>query len=283
MNKKPKIKLVFEENIFPRSDFNLFSNVKLTDFEEDKVCKIQKFSELTKTKHVMNLTEQNGYYSVGVGNNCYLCIENNEIKIKTMEGHLYLKKFDTKFGLMVTNDDGEWGGRLYNLTDNGLEKAGFGNFIYVFEYNDKVYAVTSSSHMGLYKSSLHEIRKFDDKFVDIIIFNAFNLNFASYYADENYLYFCSDSYDMKGLYRFNLDNNDLEIIKENFFGDILINSIVKKDNFVYIYGNHNIIEYDLNTGNIKTYTNLEYDDLTEFLYVDNIKLIKLWDKLIIKK
>ena len=282
MNKKPKLKLINERNVFLRNGFNEPIPCKEEELNEDKICKIQKLSDLTRTKHVMNLTEQNGYYSVGVGNNCYLFIENDEIKIKTMEDHLYIKTFDTKYGFMMTENEGEWGGHLYNLTDKGLELAGYGNYIYVFEYNDKVYAITSSSHMGCYECSLYEIKKYDDRFEEITIFEANNLNFAGYYADENYFYFCSDSYYFKGLCRFNLDNNQFEIIEENFFGNILINSLIKKDNFVYIYGNHNIIEYDLNKGNIKTYTNLEYDDLTEYLYVDDVKLIGIWNDLIIK-
>ena len=67
------------------------------------------------------------------------------------------------------------------------------------------------------------------------------------------------------------------------YSSIDVNSLIKKDNFIYIYGNYNIVEYDLTAREIVSiYTNLEYDEISELWFVDNgVKLIDIWDDLII--
>ena len=106
--------------------------------------------------------------------------------------------------------------------------------------------------------------------------------FSGYFVDKNYLYFYSNDH-YNGLCRFDLDNNQLEIIHTNLCPSIDVNSLIKKDNFIYIYGNYNIVEYDLTAREIVSiYTNLEYDEISEFWFVDNgVKLIDIWDDLII--
>lgn len=293
MNKEPEINFTNERRFFSRNESNeldrLYERYYEDPKDQDKIYKTQCISDLTRIRHVMNLTEQkNGCIGYGVGNTCYLFLEDNEVKIKTMKSHRYSGIFDTKYGPMITNNHGEWGGVLFNSTDDGLEIAGKGNYIHVFEYNDKVYEMTTLTHLISSSCSLREIKKHDDKFEEITIFDSDDLNFAGYYVDKNYIYFCSDykgifskSDDFRGLYRFNLDNNELECIKKNLFGEIKINSLIKKDNIVYIYGTYNLIEYDLSNGNIRTYTNLEPEMLTEFFYVGDIKLIDLWGDLVI--
>lgn len=107
---------------------------------------------------------------VSIGNNSYLFQDNGEIKIKTFNNFIDVNKFETKYGLMITEDNGEWVSYLYNVTENGAEEVAYGNFQHVFGYNNKVYAISSLSHLTSHHSGLHEIRKFDDKFVKITIF-----------------------------------------------------------------------------------------------------------------
>ena len=58
---------------------------------------------------------------------------------------------------------------------------------YSIEYDDKVYAITTLCHMGGYDCSLHRIVEFEDKYLDLTIFNSWDLDFGGYYAEENYL------------------------------------------------------------------------------------------------
>ena len=83
--------------------------------------------------------------------------------------------------------------------------------------------------------------------------------------------------------KFNLEDNQLEIIHSNLCESINVSSLIKKDNFVYIYGDFNIVKYDLNSREIDSiYTNLDYDDISEYWFVnDNEKLIDVWDDYII--
>lgn len=45
---------------------------------------------------------------VSIGNNSYLFQDNGEIKIKTFNNFIDVNKFETKYGLMITEDNGEW-------------------------------------------------------------------------------------------------------------------------------------------------------------------------------
>ena len=53
------------------------------------------------------------------------------------------------------------------------------------------------------------------------------------FCENNYLYFYSNSFDCNGLYRFNLDNNELKLIHEDLCWMISVNSLLKKDNYIY--------------------------------------------------
>lgn len=89
---------------------------------------------------------------LSIGNNSYLFQDNGEIKIKTFNNFIDVNKFETKYGLMITEDNGEWVSYLYNVTENGAEEVAYGNFQYVFEYNNKVYAISSLSHLTSHHS-----------------------------------------------------------------------------------------------------------------------------------
>lgn len=54
---------------------------------------------------------------VSIGNNSYLFQDNGEIKIKTFNNFIDVNKFETKYGLMITEDNGEWVSYLYNVTE----------------------------------------------------------------------------------------------------------------------------------------------------------------------
>lgn len=102
------------------------------------------------------------------------------------------------------------------------------------------------------------------------------------FCEENYLYFYSNSFDYNGLYRFNLDNNELELIHKDLCWMIRVNSLLKKDNFIYIHGNYNLIKYDLNSKEMEIFTTLEEDQLNT-LYLGKFKLIKFWVEIFLEK
>lgn len=62
---------------------------------------------------------------VSIGNNSYLFQDNGEIKIKTFNNFIDVNKFETKYGLMITEDNGEWVSYLYNVTENGAEEVAY--------------------------------------------------------------------------------------------------------------------------------------------------------------
>ena len=258
------------------------------DFYEDnlnknKIVKRQSISDLKKINRMFDNLRVNGkdYTIYGQGHECYLSEENNKLSIITMNDHIYSRKFDTKLGTIICENHGEFGGVIYKNTNDSLEVMGFGSFEYIFEYDDKVYAITTLCHMGGYDCSLHRIVEFEDKYLDLTIFNSWDLNFGGYYAEENYLYFYSNS-EYNGLYRFNLDTFELDLISKDLCRKIEVNSLLKKDDYIYIYGNYNVVEYDLKINEITSiYTNLEYEEIDELLYVGDEKLIDVWDNILI--
>ena len=257
------------------------------DVDEAIICKIQKLDDLNKVKQMFPHLHQlkDNCINNMIGGKCYLFLENGEIKIKTIKDYIYTKKFNTKFGLIICQDNGEWGGNLSIITNENEEYRFYSiyyAFEFVFENNDKVYVLSSLAHLGGYDCSLHEIRKSGDDFEIITIFESEDMYFSGYYVDENYLYFYSND-SFNGLCKFNLEDNQLEIIHSNLCESINVSSLIKNDNFVYIYGDFNIVKYDLNSREIDSiYTHLDYDDISEYWFVnDNEKLIDVWDDYII--
>ena len=56
------------------------------------------------------------------------------------------------------------------------------------------------------------------------------------------------------------------------------NSLLKKENFIYIHCNYNLIKYDLNSHEMELFTNLVDDELDE-LYLGRFKLREFWEEL----
>ena len=290
--KEPKLDFPNEIEEFYDDTDDKFSMIGLfvgnVKADDETICKVQTVHGLKKLKSMFDDAIQIKDNCMSpVGHRCYLFIENDEIKIKTIEDFVYDKKFNTSLGLITSRDKGEWGGSLILITDDNKEyhfDSFRYSFEYVFEYDEKVYAISSLAHMGGTDCSLHEIRKSDEKYEISTIFKSGDMYFSGYYVDENYLYFYSNGH-YNGLCRFNLDNNQFEIIQTNLCSSIEVNSLIKKDNFIYIYGNYNIVEYDLNSKEIVSiYTNLEYDEISEFWFVNkDMKLKDVWDELIIKE
>lgn len=287
----PELNFTNEIKKFYGEDDEKFSMSEIFGFNKDVdeaiICKIQKLDDLNKVKQMFPHLHQlkDNCINNMIGGKCYLFLENGEIKIKTIKDYIYTKKFNTKFGLIICQDNGEWGGNLSIITNENEEYRFYSinyAFEFVFENNDKVYVLSSLAHLGGYDCSLHEIRKSGDDFEIITIFESEDMYFSGYYVDENYLYFYSND-SFNGLCKFNLEDNQLEIIHSNLCESINVSSLIKKDNFVYIYGDFNIVKYDLNSREIDSiYTNLDYDDISEYWFVnDNEKLIDFWDDYII--
>lgn len=274
----PKIDFTNEKRIFKRRTdihYSLLKQELLEDaFNMTKTLKVQSIDDLIKIKHITNsFTDE--FFNNDFYDNVQCLVEDDDgILIKTFSGERRIKKFETKFGLVMTVDRGEWIGELYNMTECGAEQAGVGNFISVFEYNDKLYALDTLSHLSMNKGRLHEIRKHEDVFEDIIVFESYDLTFGGYYVEGNYLYFYSNSWDFPGFYRFNLDTNELTLLKKDSFFGIYVESLIKKDNFIYLLGCHNLIRYDLNTQKMDVYITLDYDELERFYEGDIELLIK---------
>lgn len=285
--KYPKLNFLNKKREWPRDEeYNIFYSPSQEFYEENlnknKIVKRQSISDLKKINRMFDNLRINGkdYTIYGQGHECYLSKENNKLSIITMSDHIYSRKFNTKFGTIICENHGEFGGVLYTNTNDSLEVMGFGSFEYVFEYNNNVYAITSLCHMG-FDCSLHEIKKFEDRYEDITIFNSWNLDFGGYCVEENYLYFYSNS-EYNGLYKFNLDTNKLEVISKDLCRKIEVNSLLKKDDYIYIYGNYNVVEYDLKINEITSiYTNLEYEEIDELMYVGDEKLVDVWDNILI--
>lgn len=249
-----------------------------------EVCKIQDINDLKPINRILDeLRYEKDFVCYGLGNKCYLFSENDEVKIKTMKDHINSKTFDTKLGLITCINSGEFGGSLI-ITDLKGELSVFDSFMnspdYIFEYEDKVYIIASLSHLGGSEFSLHELRKCGDKFEIITLFKSDDLDFAGYYMEDNFIYFYSNSRN-DGLYRIDILNAQLELIKKNICNMIVVNSLLKQDNFIYIYGNYTLVKFNLKTGEIDSiYTNLEYSQINEFWLIDDdVKLLDVWDDL----
>ena len=74
------------------------------------------------------------------------------------------------------------------------------------------------------------------------------------------------------MYKFNLDNNDLTLLKKDSFFGIYVERLIKKDNFIYLLGCQNLIKYDLNTQKMDFYITLDYDELERY-YEGDIELL----------
>ncbi len=286
MNNLPELNYINETKVFERKIDVEYSEFKLElineRFEENKNFEVETVSDFTEINYILyNLTDEIGVWPMYIGNEYHLFLENGEIKLKTKNEFLSIDKFETSIGTVITENYGEWGGNLYIITEYGAEQAGSGNFNQVFEYNNMVYAISSLSHLSLRRTSLHEIRKYDDYFEDITIFENYGLAISAAFIEDNILYFYSTAEDSNGLYMYNLDNNQLEFIFKLSYPYWMVNSIIKKENYMYLYGNYLIIKYNLETDELLRFTNLKEEDIDE-LYMNDVKLSEIWDDFKIK-
>ncbi|MBR5504020.1 MAG: hypothetical protein IKV87_06230, partial [Methanobrevibacter sp.] len=262
----PKIDFINEKKIFKRkTDINYsISKQKLLEdqLNKNKVYLIRDIDDLIKIKHITNYHFTDKILRMGYWNkNLYLLKENDKIKIKTVFGIRSVKKFETTIGLIVTDNQDESGGQLYNITEYGAEQVGSGNFTGIFEYKGKLYAIDTFNHLYMCRCRLHEIRKHEDFFEDIILFESYDLTFGAYYIEDNYLYFYSDSCNnIGGLYKFNLDNDELTLIEEDLYGGLSVESLIKSNDYIYLLGFYNLGKYDLNTRKMEVYTTFNNEE-----------------------
>lgn len=283
-NKMPEFNFIVEKEVFKKKNAyqnHLFSSA-LKSLRDEKICKIQKLSDLKKIKDMFGTIGDGKHSYWNLGSKCYLFFDDDEIKIKTMKNWISTREFETKFGPMLCQNNGEFGGCLYILYDGEILAIDSWKYSFdsVYEYNDRVFVCEKLTHFGG-SCSLHEIIKEDNQLVLSTIFDCQDLNFAGYYFEDNYLYFYSTHLN-NGLYRLNLDNYELELLHWRLCSKVRVNSLLKKENYIYIYGRYNLIKYDLNTKNYEVFTNLEYDEITDEMYADGKKLFDLWEELIIE-
>lgn len=281
MNNLPELNYINEIKVFERKNDVEYSKYNLEIFNErfeaNENLEVEIVSEFTELNYILyNLTDEIGVWPMYIGNEYHLFLENGEIKLKTKDEFLSIDKFETSIGTVITENYGEWGGNLYIITEYGAEQAGSGNFNQVFEYNNKLYAISSLSHLTLRKASLHEIRKYDDRFEDITIFKNYDLTMSAAFIEDNILYFYSTAEDSNGLYKYNLENKQLEFIFKLSYPYWKVNSIIKKENYIYLYGNYLIIKYNLETDEIRRFTNLKEENFDE-LYMNDVKLSEIWN------
>jgi hypothetical protein len=285
-NKLPKINFIDKMEVFKQEN-EFYPHMFLLDsalesLRNEKICKVQELSDLTRIKAMFGTIGDGNYSYWNLGSKSYLFLEDGKVKLKTMENWISTREFETGFGKIICQNNGEWGGCIYIINDGEVLaiNSGWYSFDGIYEYKDKVFVCEMSTHLGG-SCSLHEIIKDCNSFVLKTIFGCDDLNFAGYHFEDNYLYFYSTHLD-NGLYRFNLDSNELELIHGMLCSKVSVNSLLKKDNYIYIYGKYNLIKYNLNTKTHEVFTNLEYGEITDEMYADGKKLFDLWNELIIR-
>lgn len=286
--KVPKLDFVDKKEEFKRESeirypfFNLERVQK--DLRNERICKVQELSDLKRMKGMFGSIGDGKHTIWNLGSDCYLFSDDGEVKIRKMENKSHVYEFETGFGLVVCRDSGEWGGALYLKNDEDVLaiKSSRYSFKGVHEYGGRIFVCASIFHGFVSSCSLHEIKLEDGHFVLNTIFEADDLSFAGYIFEDNYLYFYSESFYDDGLYRLNLDNNELELIHWKLCSKIKVNSLLKRDNYIYIYGGYNLIKYNLDTKTYEVFTNLEYSEITDEMHADGRKLSELWQDLIIE-
>ena len=261
----------------------ILSDLSSESLGNEKILKVQKLSDLTRIKDMFGTIGDGKHSYWNLGSKSYLFSDEGEIKIKTMNTWISSHESKTKFGRIICKNNGEWGGHLCVIND--FEFLAINSHMYsfdgVYEYDGRVFVAERSVHLGG-SCSLHEIIKDNNQLILNTIFNCLELNFAGYCFEDNYLYFYSTNLK-NGLYRLNLDNYELERIHWRLCSKISVNSLLKHGNYIYIYGNYNLVKYDLNTQDYEVFTNLEYGEITDEMYADGKKLSELWKDLTVEE
>ena len=269
---------------FEFKDFSKLKSIRLFNmcFKKEKISKIQCIDDLNRIKSQIHLvSRRHGYPSTGFGNGFKLFEEDGQIKLKKIEQYTS-NKLNTKYGLVICKNHGEWGGNIFiQSNDNVWElNSHHYSFEYAFEYVGRIFVISTTSHMASYRCGIHEIRKSDNGFELQTLLETDLLDFGAYHKERNYLYFYSNA-KYNGLFRLDLNNMLVEVINLNLCNRIPISSMIKKDKYIYIYGEFNIVKYDLYKRKIESiYTNLELNQISQYCYAD-IKLIDIWEDLLV--
>lgn len=174
----------------------------------------------------------------------------------------YPSEFKTRKGTFVTDDRGEFGGRL--ILPN--KKEIYGNYFLVFEHNKIVYAIDSLSHFGC----LHmKIIKFESSYFFTVYssrdwtFNGEfdNISFNAIYQDKENVYILAsgfnylgnDSYHLAKLFVIDSNNNFSTVAQYNRFYGFVKNMIIR-DNKMYLGLDKCVSVTDLENGEEKFYT-----------------------------
>lgn len=246
------------------------------------------------TKHKANDTKDNytsayyGYgskqpFSVHVQENVFLRQLDNSIeylvadRIKDIDDSIfdlyecdYSQDFDTKFGKFINNNQGEFGGEL--KTPSG--KTIIGNFIYMFEWNNRVFAIDSLSHMICKDFNLIEFTS-KDKFRNIYsshdendLSDSKEVGVDNLYITNDKVYFVESGVDFstkENIFRvLSLDKSDKieEVFSTKDFYTNATSILVHNGN-IYLGGNKILIVVDIETKGYKLYTFLSNEDIED--------------------
>lgn len=193
--------------------------------------------------------------------------------------HTYPTEFKTRKGTFITDDRGEFGGRL--ILPNKTEI--YGNYFLVFEHNRMVYAIDSLSHFGCqhlkiikfgnsYFFTVYSTRdcKSNDEFD--------NISFKTIYQDKENVYILAsgfnllndDSYSLTKLFVID-SNNNLSIIAQynRFYG--FVKNMIIRDNKMYLGLDKCVSVTDLKNGEEKFYTFLSEDAEANILEANRLE------------
>lgn len=186
------------------------------------------------------------------------------------------QEFHTQFGTYVSDDQGEFGGTL--VTPGG--KTMSGNFRYIFDLKDKVYAVNTMAHMA---SAHFEIYQFTDADDCTCLYSVGGI--ADYILKKDIMEdLVCDAFDVKKDKAFFLlsgditkigetrqwwgeirllkleDNKVEEIVRLAGYNPSRIQNVIVQDYILFISCDKMVIRYDLQAKSFTYYTCLTEED-----------------------
>lgn len=227
-------------------------------------------------EHGYHMWNHFGISSYLVNEPLQITLENNEVvwrRDDSLRNSESLKEYETCYGMFVSDDRGEFGGILktpFVVLD--------GNFKDVFDFQEKVYAIDSLSHMMSLHFSLYE---FDEDGQYRIIYSVGSLKdwlendkfFENFGYQRKYiiggkLYVLISGYitnnEAEQVKRHKTESRLLEvengrivniyIFPEDFSA---VSGLIVKDNIVYIAQDKMLTQIDLTKKNITRYTYLD--------------------------
>ncbi len=110
-------------------------------------------------KNKKDMYAQGGTKSVAIEESIHIKKEIDGSIVYQVKGRDHLKdafrNYNTQFGGFHSEDNGEFGGDL--ITPSGVKIAG--NFKYVFDLQDKVYAISTLGHLVIASTSIYRFDK----------------------------------------------------------------------------------------------------------------------------